>query len=557
MGTLIVSTKDFYRALWNGAQEGFTELTLIRPKPNAEDEVQSWFSKWPGELDEKFLPRLTGAVGQWNVYHGLGIRSRMRGRDEDVLAVTSIAVDIDFKKTPQEQAVKALKEFPLKASAGLLTGGGIHAYWLLKEPVVGDDLRKVKPLVRAMATTLGGDLRACTLKQIMRAPSVNIKYAPAVPTQFVVWRPSLRYGLMEFEDIFPNVYDGMATSGTPAPSATAAVTHASHNHPEPTKEIPVELQNKIAKLMSEIWIIGFRHNLTLYLSGLLAHAGYNRESAVQVVRTICAMSRDEEAGNREVDVGTTYNQFAVDGPVAGAPSMEKLINVEFPLPVQEKAKKIFDLVRKSVPKPPRGPRENGRREIEPDFEIVKIIKFDSRPAIWEVTLKHNSEKVITVKGETKTAIWDYKDFQPACWEQNNIVIAMISQIRWLTMISRIPIETREAPKEARVDGAIEEALGQFVGEKKTNPEVGELKTFAGNDEQSVFFKLSAFKSYLRNDGLKPTERDLCNTLRTVGWEPASKRMGDTIVRVWNRPISANGHKSTEVFKEPAKAANEK
>jgi len=112
VGAPIVSTKDFYTALWSGAPDGFTELTLIRPKPNAEDEVQSWFSKWPGELDEKFLPRLTGAVGQWNVYHGLGIRSRMRGRDEDVLAVTSIAVDIDFKKTPQEQAVKALEVEP-------------------------------------------------------------------------------------------------------------------------------------------------------------------------------------------------------------------------------------------------------------------------------------------------------------------------------------------------------------------------------------------------------------------------------------------------------------
>jgi hypothetical protein len=277
----------------------------------------------------------------------------------------------------------------------------------------------------------------------------------------------------------------------------------------------------------------------------MAHAGVSLESAKAVVSSVSdAVGGQTDA--RLKDVEDTYQNFVAGKEIAGATAIEKMISEEFPEVARAHAKKVLNDVRKLLPRRPK----RLDKEVEPDFQILKIVKFDSRPAIWEITLKHASGKELTVKAETHKGFFYYRDFQPACLEQNNLILADIPQSKWQTLVndSMEALETREAPKEARMDGAVDEALSQFVADKKSNPMIGELKSFAGYDDQGVFFKLATFKGFLRSDGIRPTERDLCQTLRNLGWAPESRRMGESVVRLWKKGVSnGNGHVDHGLF----------
>jgi len=530
---LSVSAKEFYEALWQASPPGFVELQLIRPNTKdaaRPDEVLQWFFAHPGKIDE-FIAKAKESDGYWNVYHGCATRSRMRGRNEDVLAITALWCDIDFKKTPQDQALKLISEFPVKPSAGFMTGGGFHIYWILKEPITGDDLKKVRPFNRAIATALGGDHNACDLRRVLRVPeTTNLKYDTRPRTQIVSWRPEARPNLSDF-DFLP-----VQETPAPAPSNNGDATHA-----EPALEIPDELVTKVSNLMREIWVKGYRHRLALYLSGLLAHAGYMREGAKNIIRAICALSQDEEAASREMSVDSSYNQFVSNGPVAGAPSLEKLIGEEFPIPIQEKAKKVFDLVRKSVPK-----TSKGKLEATADFEVVKYTKFNSRPARYTAEIKCKDGVIRHCTCETNV-FYHYPMFRVAFFEENNVFLSAITQTRWELMIPKAKYEEKEAPKEARVDGAIETALEEFLRHRKENPDFGDLKGFAGFDEKHTFFRLATFKGFLRDQGIKAPDPLVTYQLRKMGWESEPKRFGDDVTRVWVGMEKANGHKPIDLF----------
>lgn len=535
-----VSAKQFYEALWANAPTGFVELQLIRPNTkdsSKPDEVHQWFHKLPDAIDD-FVGKARESSGQWNVYHGVGVRSRMRGKNEDIVAVTALWCDVDFKMTPEDKARKLLHEFPLKPSAVLRTGGGIHVYWFLKEAIAGADLARVRPLNLAIAGAIGGDRKSCDLRRVLRSPeSSNIKpsYPDPKPVVTITWfKPELRYDLSAF-DILPQEEVKAKAEAEPGEKA----------RPAPSAGLLPETITKMSELLSNLWAKGWRHAMALDVAGMLAHAGVDVESAKAVVRGVSnAVGGQTEA--RVKDVEDTYKSFTEGREIAGATSIEKMISEEWPEAARPQARKTLNEVRKLLPRRPK----KLDRESEPDFQVVKIVKFDSRPAIWEITLKHESGRELVVKAETQKGFFYYRDFQPACLEQNNLILTDISQSQWQRIIneSMADLETREAPKEARVDGAIDEALNQFVAERKADPQIGELKSFPGYDVHGMFFKLSTFKTFLRGDGIKATERDLCQTLRNLGWSPESKRMGESVVRLWKKGTAGgNGHKPHELF----------
>ena len=82
-----------------------------------------------------------------NVYVGMGlfrepVKGGGRGKSEDVVAIVALYGDFDIKKSPDdvhhpetvEEALELARIGPTKCSMHVLSGSGIHAYWLLAEP---------------------------------------------------------------------------------------------------------------------------------------------------------------------------------------------------------------------------------------------------------------------------------------------------------------------------------------------------------------------------------------------------------------------------------------
>lgn len=522
------TTKDFLLAIW-GEQIGVAELTVIdKAGP------RSFPFTYPDSL-ETLLFAIPRHNGKSNVYVGVCLRKTQwpageRGKSKDALSSLAAWVDIDYKVTPREKALALVKPFKLSPSVIVKSGGGIHCYWLLREPATGDDLLRVPLINKALATALEGDRQSTDLARILRVPgTLNLKYTPPVPCElsFPAWHPERRYVLDDFDFLAPGVPTPISNKNTSGKSSEAA-------RPEPSYNIDPLLRDKIEGLLADIWEFGVRHHLALYVSGTLAYAGIGEECAKLIIRNVSARIGGD-AEKRIKDVADTYAKYRAGSPVAGGPSLEELFD-KFPKLIQPKARQVWETVRRSIPRP-RQPKP----AAEPEFKILYIEKYTSSPARWVYHIEKADGIEIVISGQTETT-YGYPEFQEQCWEQQNVILSPLKQQQWGEMLAAAEIRIIQAPKEANPDGEFEETLNEFLALKRESPDTGTLQKFPGYSDGETFFKLKALKAFAKEGGHRQSNHETCDRLRKQGFIPTSKWIGDHAERLWLKKVEGNGHK---------------
>lgn len=600
--------KEFFRVLWDGVARGHIQLTLARLHEGQAEQTYLYYP-WPTGLDD-FLEAAREAPG-WEAFYGVALRSEPTERQKHVLAVPALWHTFDLSLTPIENVVTLLKTFPFKASAGVMSGKLLQVYWLLTEPLGQEKwlqadgepglswLRSVLPanskLTKVLAPNLpekvaldhllaGTGLQAVQYNAdgLLRIPGcLDHECSPPEPFKVVTWRPEVRH---KFADLLEYLLAGgkpvTAPTASPPPAANSdygmlepvAPDKMKPSSPSPvepslisdeeTREIPPDLNQRLAHHMSKLWIDSFREKVTMLVAGALAHGSYSESSAVRLVQAVCTLTGDAGTASFESLIRRTFERHASGAPVGGWPSLEKLVE-EFPGVLRDEAKKAFEAIRKSIPKKKKGGGgaggESGRgRSAEPDFELSLITRFESTPARYRVRLKiiaddlraqwkalresngmHLDPKLpddhLDVSVEEDDT-YDYGRFRPKTFGQTHLYLAAISQVRWEEMVSKAPFERVPAPPEANPAGAIASALGDFLENKKEAPEIGDLKSFAGHDDDHIFFRLITFKNYLKDQSIRFTDRQVIDDLRRLHWEGGSKRFGPATCRLWLKEI---------------------
>ena len=71
-----------------------------------------------------------------NLYFGVALRKDdSSGGKDNISQMPAVWCDVDYKETPREVFIDRFKAFPFKPSIIVKSGGGIHYYWILKEPL--------------------------------------------------------------------------------------------------------------------------------------------------------------------------------------------------------------------------------------------------------------------------------------------------------------------------------------------------------------------------------------------------------------------------------------
>jgi len=510
--------RDFLSALWDVVEEEcFAELRLISQGPGRPK--QSFFG-YPSELDG-LCADAQKASGSQNVFFGVGLRKRRSGKAEDVLCIKALWADIDFKTTPLEKAIALIKKFPLKPSMGILSGGGLHVYWVLREMVWEEDLKLIRPLNLKIAHALGGDKAATDIARILRLPgTLNLKYENKPTCKINVWRPELQYNITDF-DFLPEVEEIKHVEATVV--ATSKPERQSHGI-----DMPEDFKKKIAGALASIWIPGYRNRLALYISGLMAHAGYNLKSCRDIIEHVVKDTKDEEGNSRLGCVGRTYDKFKASGAVAGGPAMKKMLVEEFPVALQDNAKKIYTLIRDSIKQ---HDDEAGSR-----FQIIKIKKYIQDDPIYEVTIGLEGEEYVTKCSNDE--IFYSNTFAKIFFAAHHKFLPELKKKAWQKKVEGagfepVQIEKEEATLEGKVSSAITELMSAAVStdQAETAAEHLPLKTEAGDQ----LFKLKVLNKYLRGQGTMARESEIQATLRKLGFNSASKRFGKNVMRLWSKP----------------------
>lgn len=190
---------EFFSVLFDGC-DGVIEL---RGFSQGSDVVSQHFTREPAAL-RGWLAQHAGT----NLYMGVATRrDATNGALANCQHLGALFVDLDFKATPEPTARQRLTECPLPPSMLVQSGGGLHVYWLLREPVaLPDGASQAKTLLRRLATYLGGDPAAAEPARILRVPGTwNRKSDYPSPRLVRLERcmPVARYNPLDFEDWLP------------------------------------------------------------------------------------------------------------------------------------------------------------------------------------------------------------------------------------------------------------------------------------------------------------------------------------------------------------------
>lgn len=540
-----VSEENFLRAIW-GEATGYAELTSI----TREGTVKSFGFTYPDSLTS-LIDAAKRHNEHANIYMGVCLRREtwprknskgvmeFRGTEENTLSAGVVWAEFDFsdqghkgKTVTSDEARKALKEFPLKPSIVIRSGGGIQVYWLLKEPVIGTDLSKIKAINKAVAKLTGADPSATDLARILRIPwTMNLKYDPTRRVEISFWRPEYRYAIDDFDFL---ALEKEAATHSVAVSSEAVPNNSKYARKLPDTDLDADTCSKVGKLFAEVWYEGWRHEMALCVSGWLAFSGISLESAKAIIGEASTVVKGN-TDKRLKDVEDTYRAFMNGGDVKGKPSLEAMISEGFPEATRPTAKKILDAIHKLISKK----KPEKKTKLEPDFKIRKLVKFTSQPARWKVTIEKDGKEFVTSVEHTKFIRYDL--FAEEVCDQNTIVPEVsLKTAQWRQMINDAVrnglYEEREAPLESRPNGAIERGLEDFLSDIKINPDYNILKKYAGCDDENIFFIIKTLKDVLTETGYKYDQNHLISILKEMKWNSAPRRFGKKVIRVWQKPV---------------------
>src|SRR5689334_8364478 len=194
---LAKETKDFLNLLF-AHRDGYTELRALPSR----DQLFVTPSQRPA------LERFVQTHWKMNLYVGVASRRNDKsGALENCLELWALFADIDFKRTPESEAHQRLAECPFLPSMIVASGGGLHVYWLLREPLQlqnEHDRTQAKSLLRRLAALLHADPVSAEPAHILRLPGTsNYKYDPPRPVVLELCEPTRQYNVSEWGDVLP------------------------------------------------------------------------------------------------------------------------------------------------------------------------------------------------------------------------------------------------------------------------------------------------------------------------------------------------------------------
>ena len=232
---------DFLEEIFGPDPEGRITISHLDPTRPRKDGSPSWISKHcssvaeAAEIVEKLAPT-------YDVYVGIcprrgGLATNQRGGKDDVVAINAFFADFDVAG-PNHQtngkvyfpdlnaSIAFIDSLPLRPSLIVSTGGGVHPYWILREPLILSDeekrdeadrqLKAWGAYLRDKAKERGIDIDPVQeLARVLRVPgSLNHKNGGAEPVTVIRNNTGMKYNVSDFTDLAPPEEPGAKGAGT-------------------------------------------------------------------------------------------------------------------------------------------------------------------------------------------------------------------------------------------------------------------------------------------------------------------------------------------------------
>jgi archaellum biogenesis ATPase FlaH len=192
----------FFKFLYQHCDGGFIDLRQIS---EASHVIQNFIPV--SEINS--IPSILGTHKDRNCYFGVATRRDGDGSKDGILEIPAPWVDLDIYKLSDDQKKESrqrYKNFPLKATFIIDSGGGRYLFWILKESASREDIPKIENLLKRLAFYFHGDPAATDASRILRIPgSINHKYLHLPQVKLIESYPERQYNIEDFDSILPQI----------------------------------------------------------------------------------------------------------------------------------------------------------------------------------------------------------------------------------------------------------------------------------------------------------------------------------------------------------------
>jgi hypothetical protein len=200
---ILTPADQFFAALFRG-QSGILELrTVALANTPYEGKIAARFrdfvpvqdGRFDGRRVSRFLTNVTAR--KMAAYFGVALRTPQAAIDRKgtvayCQSLTTLFADCDFKALGEVETRARLSEFAIAPSAVVHSGGGLHVYWFLRDPLdlhtvagVNDARSRLRGLAKAIVGIV--DISCCEPARVLRVPgSLNFKKAYGEPRPVVL-----------------------------------------------------------------------------------------------------------------------------------------------------------------------------------------------------------------------------------------------------------------------------------------------------------------------------------------------------------------------------------
>jgi hypothetical protein len=143
----------------------------------------------PGQVGERHVhtrvpPQIKRFAAKWDMpgrglFFCVGTVPSGCRRAKDAVAETiGLHADIDFKNVDlnysRDDIVRKLKALTYPPSVIVFSGGGLHCYWLFKEPMeTQPNIERIETALKLLADLVAGDLAVCEVSRVLRLPGTH------------------------------------------------------------------------------------------------------------------------------------------------------------------------------------------------------------------------------------------------------------------------------------------------------------------------------------------------------------------------------------------------
>lgn len=204
------STIEFLESFFRGTEHAVD----LRALGNDRDDVKpvTWFTRDPQIVSD--LCQCYDGPGR-GIFFGVATRlnGSYRGRREDLAELPGLWVDIDCYKLgiTKEEALTALRGCPLPPTVVIDSGGGLHAYWLFREPLdvryrpeVGrpDTVKEdIDSTLKQLAGVFAGDTNTCDITRILRLVGSHNSKTDELRPVTILEASGNRYDLSDLQEM--------------------------------------------------------------------------------------------------------------------------------------------------------------------------------------------------------------------------------------------------------------------------------------------------------------------------------------------------------------------